>query len=554
MHTNHFFKWLLCLSGACPVFLLTACAAGQQDEKAMQYNVVPFRSSAYLWRSQSPRLCCLAIIMLFVLSACDSGTVNISPAPTSAPFYSLAGGGSCVRLGNHPQPPYANIQVSDDTYKAHSETMLVEDPSNPLYLVGGSKFFTDPARYRFQIGYFTSHDGGCTWKDGGVLPGFRSDLLTSDPSFAYGPDHRVYAAVLFSVPSLNGESGIAVSTSIDDGLTFGPPTIVFDDKTGKVFSDKPWIVVDQTSGPYRGNIYVVWSYDHGGSCGFGNDCSEELAFSRSSDGGKTFSPVSLIEGHAPFCTNKATGRPIGSTLCDAAQGAIPLVEPDGTIAVAFPYIDLMSGPIPTRLLVTTSPDSGITWTTPVLIATIHDIDGRFPPERYRVLSLPAFACDSHTGQLYITWSDKGRRDADILFSTSKNGGQSWSAPVRVNDDAMNNGANQFQPQMSVAPDGVISISFFDTRLDPRHEFIDVYLAQSVNHGMSFLKNVRVTTQTWNPATGAPTDEYGNQFIGDYQGLASDDHFAHPFWNDTRTGSQQVFTAAIPGALPDGSQP
>lgn len=489
------------------------------------------------------------VLLLLILSACDSSNVNVPPTSTSTSFYSLAGGGSCVRLSKSPQPPYANIQVSNDKYEAHSETMLVEDPYNPLYLVGGSKFFTDPAHYRFQIGYYTSHDGGCTWTDGGVLPGFRSSLLTSDPSFAYGPDHRVYAAVLFSAPTLNGESGIAVSTSTDDGLTFGQPTIVFDDKTGKVFSDKPWIAVDQTSGPYRGNIYVVWSYDHDGSCGFGNDCSEELAFSRSSDGGKTFSPVSLVEGNAPFCTNKATGRLAGSTLCDAAQGAIPLVEPDGTLAVAFPYIDLMSGSTPTRLLVTTSPDSGITWTTPVLIATIHDIDGHFPPERYRVLSLPAFACDRRTGQLYITWSDKGHSDADILFSASRDHGQHWSSPIRVNDDPMNNGANQFQPQMSVASDGVISISFFDTHLDPRHELIDVYLAQSVNSGSSFLKNVRVTTQSWNPAVGAPIDEYGQQFIGDYQGIASDDHFAHPFWNDTRTGSQQVFTAAVPSAQP-----
>ncbi|HLI08717.1 MAG TPA: hypothetical protein VKV40_19290 [Ktedonobacteraceae bacterium] len=37
--------------------------------------------------------------------------------------------------------------------------------------------------------------------------------------------------------------------------------------------------------------------------------------------------------------------------------------------------------------------------------------------------------------------------------------------------------------------------------------------------------------------------------GCYQGLASDNHFAHPFWNDTRTGSQQVFTAAVPSAQP-----
>jgi hypothetical protein len=59
----------------------------------------------------------------------------------------------------------------------------------------------------------------------------------------------------------------------------------------------------------------------------------------------------------------------------------------------------------------------------------------------------------------------------------------------------------------------------------------------------------VTTQSWDPAVDAPIDGSGQQFIGDYQGLAADDHFAHPFWNDTRTGKQEIFTAAIPGAKP-----
>jgi hypothetical protein len=233
------------------------------------------------------------------------------------------------------------------------------------------------------------------------------------------------------------------------------------------------------------------------------------------------------------------------------QGAIPVVGPDGTLYVASPYIDVMSGPIPTRLLVTSSTAGGKTWNTPVLIATIHDISGSFPPEKYRNLSLPAFASDSRTGQLYLTWSDKGPRDADILFTTSKDHGQTWSTPMRVNDDPIGNGANQFQPQMAVAPNGVVSISFFDTRNDPRHRWIDVYLAQSIDHGASFLKNLRVTTQNWDPAVDAPVDDYGSQFIGDYQGLAVDDHFAHPFWNDTRTGAQEIFSAAVPGAQPKG---
>ncbi|HEY6407838.1 MAG TPA: hypothetical protein VIY29_10270, partial [Ktedonobacteraceae bacterium] len=101
----------------------------------------------------------------------------------------------------------------------------------------------------------------------------------------------------------------------------------------------------------------------------------------------------------------------------------------------------------------------------------------------------------------------------------------------------------------VAADGVVSISFFDTRVDPRHRLIDVYLAQSSDKGGAFLKNVRVTTQSWDPAVDAPIDGSGQQFIGDYQGLAADDHFVHPFWNDTRTGRQEIFTAAVASARP-----
>ena len=63
----------------------------------------------------------------------------------------------------------------------------------------------------------------------------------------------------------------------------------------------------------------------------------------------------------------------------------------------------------------------------------------------------------------------------------------------------------------------------------------------------FLELYRVTTQSWDPAVDTPMDEYGSQFIGDYQGLAVDNQFVHPFWNDTWTGAQEIFTAAIPSA-------
>src|SRR5579883_185550 len=295
----------------------------------------------------------LVAVLALLVGGCslDATPKNTSTATTPV-SYSLPGGGACVQLGTNPQPPYANVRVSHDTFLAHSEPMVVENPNNPLNLVGGSKFFTDPQHYRFQIGYYASFDGGCTWTDGGVFPGFAKNETTSDISFAFGTNNTVYAAVLNT--NTGSESGVSVLTSHDGGKTFGKPVAAYDDKSGEIFSDKPWITVDRTNGPNQGHIYVVWSYDYQGTYNRQNcqnqftrySCPQDIAFVKSTDGGKTFSKVKIIDGSAPFCTNPALGKPAGSTLCDAGLGATPTVLPDGTIAVMFSYVDLStaSGP------------------------------------------------------------------------------------------------------------------------------------------------------------------------------------------------------------------
>lgn len=497
----------------------------------------------------------ILLIFILMLSACTQiGQPPVSITPTPAISYTLPGGGACVKLGQNPQSPFANVRVSHDSYLAHSETMLVENPGNPLNLVGGAKFFPSPTKYLPLDGYFVTFDGGCTWTDGGIFPGYQRYTLTSNISFAFGLHNDVYAVVMYQAPG--GLSGVAVSISADDGRTFSNPVTVFESPEDQVFSDKPWITVDRTNGPHKGDLYIVWSYEHGTRCTAGGDqggsnaCIQEIAFSRSTNGGKTFSQPREIEGSAPFCAKSLTGIS-QSTKCDEGLGATPVVMPDGTLAVAFlntPGINVQNGQtLPDRLLIVTSPDGGTTWTAPASIAAILPVDNYFPHESYRNLTLPAFACDPKTGQLYIAWANLTTGDADILFSSSSDHGQSWSVPIRVNDDAIGNGAEHFQPQLAVAPDGVISVSFFDTRIDPQHRLIDVFLAQSVDHGVSFLRNERITTQSWDPAVDAPVNSSGSQFIGDYQGLATDNLFVHPFWNDTRTGLQEIFTAAVPSA-------
>ncbi len=57
----------------------------------------------------------------------------------------------------------------------------------------------------------------------------------------------------------------------------------------------------------------------------------------------------------------------------------------------------------------------------------------------------------------------------------------------------------------------------------------------------------VTDQPWDPSIDAPfADANPNvTFIGDYFGLAASAQFGwFPFWTDTRTGIQEIWTARV----------
>src|SRR5919202_1939395 len=157
-----------------------------------------------------------------------------------------------------PRISISNVRVSNDTYLAHSEPHVAVNPKNARNLVAGSKFFTDPATYQFKIGTYFSRDGGRTWHDSGLLPGFESYTRTSDIAFAFSATGVAYATVLAHDAT---RSGIFVSRSNDGGKSWSKPATVYLDPTGATFSDKPWIEVDRTSGPQRGTIYVAWNLD-----------------------------------------------------------------------------------------------------------------------------------------------------------------------------------------------------------------------------------------------------------------------------------------------------
>ena len=140
----------------------------------------------------------------------------------------------------------------------------------------------------------------------------------------------------------------------------------------------------------------------------------------------------------------------------------------------------------------------------------------------RANGFPQIGVDLRSGRLYVTWSDYRNGDLDIFCATSTDGGKKWSEPVRVNDDAVHNGAEQFFQWLAVDPvDGSANVVFYDRRGDPKNRKQTVTLARSTDGGRSF-KNYAWTTEPF---------EAGGVFFGDYSGIAAFGGRVYGIWTE-----------------------
>lgn len=132
--------------------------------------------------------------------------------------------------------------------------------------------------------------------------------------------------------------------------------------------------------------------------------------------------------------------------------------------------------------------------------------------------LPSIAVDDITGDVHVAWEDGapsgGRFDA-IAMSSSRDGGQTWSPPARVNQDERH---DAFTPSLT-ASNGAITLTYYDTRADddaPSGAFlVNAWIATSRDGGATWDERALTEPFDLRPALIA-----GSYFLGDYQGLAT----------------------------------
>jgi hypothetical protein len=132
-------------------------------------------------------------------------------------------------------------------------------------------------------------------------------------------------------------------------------------------------------------------------------------------------------------------------------------------------------------------------------------------------------------------SDEG----DVMFAKSTDGGLTWSAPVKVNDD-LSTSNTQWFGTMSVAPNGRIDAAWLDTRDDMTGgNNSALYYSYSIDHGDTWSAN-EMMSATFDPHVGYPNQDK----MGDYFDMVSDNNGAHLAWANTLNGEQDAYYSYI----------
>lgn len=423
------------------------------------------------------------------------------------------------------------VTVTPPDARRPAEVSVAINPMNPEHVIAVLLQSGSPGEPRVSDHAYTSFDGGLTWI--GAAAANADGRVQGDDAVVFGADGTAYHSyIAFDgirvERPLQAWSGIFVR-STGDGVTWNAPVAVVDHiNTAIPFEDKPWLGVDRSAtSPHRGNVYVAWSrFDVYGSTGPAD--RSRIMLSRSRDGGRSFS--------TPLEISDVTGNAEDSD--DTVEGAVPSVGPDGEVYIAW------GGP--EGLVIDRSTDGGFSFGTDVKIA---DMPGGWdlPVEGLaRHNGMPVTGVDhSHgpnRGSVYVNWIDERNGNPDVFVATSRDRGDTWSAPVRVNDDEGD--AAQMFTWMAIDPaDGSINVVFHDRR-GGTGTMTGVTIARSIDGGKTFM-NIPLPVTAFDCCAGSA-------FFGDYNGIdAYGGRIVAVFPMLTPEGGQVVQAAVLrfaPGTL------
>jgi hypothetical protein len=329
----------------------------------------------------------------------------------------------------------------------------------------------------WEIYFSNSSDGGDT---------FSPDIMVNDnirnawrltSSIAVDNEGNIF--VLWS-DDRGDDWDIYFANSTDFGQTFSPDKRINDDSSGELHWD-PRIAVDS-----KGDIYCVWEDNRDG-------IGPDIYFSKSTDGGNTFSPNIKINDNIDSSAQM--------------QPSIAIDDSDNIYVVWEDGRDFDS-----NIYLANSTDGGLSFSANKKITN-------FIPFIFR--QSPSIAAAGN-GSLHIAWCDDRNSNYDIFYSNSTDGGNTFSSEQKINDDIISE--DQFRPSIAVDDAGNIFIAWKDRR----NGDYDIYSANSTDGGINFSPNTKVN------------DDIGTNEQSQVAIAAGDPQNVYLVWLDFRNNERDIY--------------
>ncbi len=443
---------------------------------------------------------------------------------------------SAVRLSSKLSAPGIATYDSPDipvteTYSLQSENSVFADPENSMNLLNSNN--SHPAPYsgaQYGADALQSADGGSNWD--GTIQGVGGYNF-GDPATAISRTGRLFVGYIFS------GGGQGVSYSDDNGLTWHKRGVASAPTGFGNMLDKNHLWIDNSlTSPYMGNLYDGWTEIGGGTASTG-----QLQVSRSMDGGMAWQMPAII----------STAVSAGSHN----QGINLNTGPMGEVYAVWAIYD--SWPSDEKALgFARSFNGGQNWQPAKrIIDNIKGIRTQGVNKLMRVNSFPSMAVDNSNGpekgNIYVVWANKGvpgintGTDVDVYLIKSTDKGDTWSAPVKINQDAPLAGKEHFFPWITCDPDnGNLAMVFYDDRNVP-DDMCEAWVAISKNGGVSW-QDFRVSDVAFTPY---PLTGTSDNYFGDYLGITSKAGMVYPCWTDNRTGQAMGYVSPFRVGPPPG---
>ena len=264
-----------------------------------------------------------------------------------------------------------------------------------------------------------SSDGGKTWR----IPAENVDTSEKafDPRVAWGKDKTLVVAWADERRSAK-LFDIYLRRSTDGGATWEPEVLVTE---GSTPNTAEYHYAPRLLGDGNGKFWLFWTSTR--------NARAVLTMVRSEDDGRTWQAAKPLSGdsHSIY----------GASIVRAGNRMVAIWEDQRPEH-------------PNRVYSSASKDAGVTW------SDVVEVDGLAP--NVKTASTGPSIVLNQAGEAWAAWHDDRNGRLDIFAAKSTDGGEKWSAPLRIDTDAPGTAMSRY-PKLAAASDGTVAVVWEDDR-------------------------------------------------------------------------------------------